>query len=317
VLDAARQLGYSPDLAARRLRRVPSTGRGTRRRSLVLAIAHPADSRLSLVSRIVSGMQQQLATLGDDVDYEVQLTLETFQPGELHRLRGVAEPLWFNGVVVTNTSAKDDAFLEGKPGDVPLVVFQRQLTNQSTVDADNHAAAASVGRHLAALGHRRMAIVTPGLTAQVQTLRRAGFDAALLTAGLPPAEHVAAAGGQWTQRAYDAAAALLARPAEQRPTAIFATNDLLALGVVRAARERGLSVPDDLAVVGFDDAEFAPFTIPSLTTVHLPVEEMAAQAVAVLLDLIQHKVRPPVHRLLPTRLVVRESCGAQKQEEGV
>lgn len=60
----------------------------------------------------------------------------------------------------------------------------------------------------------------------------------------------------------------------------------------------------------------APFTIPGLTTVHMPVEEMAAEMVAVLLDPIRHKVRPPVHRLLPTRVVVREPCGAQEQEEG-
>src|SRR5579884_1797218 len=214
VLDAARQLGYSPNLTARRLR-----AHGHRRRSLVVGLALPVDSRLSLVSRTVSGMQRRLADLSEEFDSDVQLTLETFRPGQLHRLRGVGEPVWFNGLVVGNTSTEDDAFLDAHRGTVPLVVFQRQLERQSTVDADNHAASVGVAQHLGGLGHRSLAIVTPGMNSQVQRLRYDGFVEGLRAAGLGPPEHVVAPGDGWTSSAYAATDALLARPVAERPTA--------------------------------------------------------------------------------------------------
>lgn len=307
VLLAAHELGYSPNLAARRLRT-----HGQSRRPLVLAIAHPVDSRLTLVSRIVAGMQRHIVAVEPELEalgYDVQLTIETFEPGGLRRLRGLREPLWYNGLLVSNTSPDDDAFLEREPPTIPIVAFQRELAI-SHVNADNVAAGAMVAEHLLGLGHRRFAILTPGVPTQALQRRVQGFNTQLGAAGLPAAEVLAEPGTNWTESAHAAALALLGRPPGDRPSAVFATNDLLALGVIRAARDRELGVPDDLAVVGFDDAEFAPFTVPALTSVHLPIEEMAAAGIAILLDLIQRRATGTVRRRLPTRLVVRESCGA-------
>lgn len=307
VLRAASELGYTPHLAARRLR-----SNGQARRSLVLAVAHPIDSRLSLISRIISGMQQYLATVKDKLDaqeLDVQLTIETFAPGELRRLRGLNEPLWYNGLLVTNTSPDDDAFInEGRIG-VPLVVFQR-YTEASSVNVDNRLAARQVTEHLLHLGHRRLAVIAPATSAQAHQLRIEGFNEAVAGRQDVRTEQLIAQGTTWTESAYETASQLLRRSSDERPTAVFATNDLLALGVIRAARDRGVHVPEELAVVGFDDAEFAQYMIPALTSVHLPIEEMAAGAAAILLDLIQRKVSPPVQRMFAPRLVIRESCGA-------
>lgn len=301
VLEAASAVGYTPHLAARRLR-----SNGTAQRTLVLAIAHPIDSRLSLVSRIVAGMQRQLARVTD----EVQLTIETFVPGALNRLRGLEEPLWYNGLLITNTTARDDEFLASAQIGTPVVLFQRYGA-RSYVNVDSRAAGRQVAEHLLALGHRRLAMVVPGALGQAQQLRIEGFNAGLAAAGLPPAEVLAAQQSSWTGDGYAAAQQLLARPAAARPTALFATNDLIALGVIRAARDVGAAVPGDLAVVGCDDAEFARFAVPSLTTIHVPLEEMAAAGADILLDLIQRRAVEPIVRLFEPRLVVRESCGAQ------
>ena len=313
VLDAADALEYTPNLVARRLR---ADGNG--RRSLMLAVAHPIDSRLSLVSRIVSGMQRHLDTdrqTFEALGYDVQLTMETFVPGELHRLRGLREPLWYNGLLVSNTSPEGDSFLEAHQTGVPIVAFQRNIAI-SYVNADNFAAAGNVADHLIGLGHRQFTVVTPGVDAQAIRLRVEGFNCRLAAAGLPAADLVVAHGDNWTENAYHASMRRLASSPGQRPTAIFATNDLLALGVMRAARDCGLLVPDDLAVIGFDDVEFAPFTSPALTSVHLPIEEMAAEAVAMLFDLVQRRVEVPVQKFFPTLLIVRESCGAARRSPG-
>ncbi len=309
VLEAANRLGYSPNLAARRLRTNHQS-----RRSLVFALAHPADGNLLVVSRIVAGMQRRLDALrqgdGDGLGADVELTIETYVPGELHRLRGLERPLWYNGLVLTGTSPEDDAFVESGRFGVPLVVFHRHL-RACAVDADNRSAAEGVARHLLALGHRRLAVLSPGTNTQAQMHRIEGFQSVVAEATGSPPPHVVAPGREWTEAAYHPSGAMLAAPADVRPTAIFATQDLLAVGVIRAAYELGLRIPDDLAVVGFDDAEFAPYTIPALSSVHLPTEEMAAEAVGILLDIIEQRVSGPVYRVLPTHLVVRESCGGK------
>ena len=106
-----------------------------------------------------------------------------------------------------------------------------------------------------------------------------------------------------------AARSLLASPSP--PTAIFAANDLMAIGVLRAAGELGRRVPDDLAVVGYDDIELASYTTPPLTTVSQSASEVGRAAVELLLQRLADPGRPPVRRTLETRLVVRASCGNQ------
>lgn len=304
VLDAARELGYTPDLAARRLR-----SNGTRLRTIVLAIAHPIDSRLSLISRVVHGVEQKLQEVRGQLDalgVTVQLIVEAFELGSLDQLRGLTEPVWFHGILVTNTSTEDDAFLEALTPSVPLVVFQR-YSRHSSVNTDSAIVGQLAAEHLIALGHRRIAVVNANARSQAQLMRLKGFQRALTDAGLGEAREILAPNANWAQAAHESVAALLDDASDRRPTAIFATNDLLAIGAMRAVRDRGLHVPKDVAIVGCDDAEFAPYQDPPLTTVHLPTEEMAARATEILLDLIFQRVTPPVREMFPSRLVVRHS----------
>lgn len=307
VLDAARELGYTPNLAARRLR-----SNGAQTRTIVLAIAYPIDSRLSLISRIVRGVQHQLLAVEAELSrlgVAAQLTVETFELGRLDRLRGLREPLWFNGLLVTNTSAADDAYLEDLTPAVPTVLFQR-YSRHSAVNTDSVAVGRMAAEHLIGLGHRRIGLIYPSASgSQAHALRIQGYRQALEQAGLPLGTEAPAAGSSWAHDACVAAESLLDRPSSERPTAIFASNDLLAIGAMRAIRDRGLRIPDDVAVVGCDDAEFAAYQAPPLTTVHLPIEEMASRATTILLDLIYQRVSPPVQEMFSSHLVIRESTG--------
>jgi DNA-binding LacI/PurR family transcriptional regulator len=115
-------------------------------------------------------------------------------------------------------------------------------------------------------------------------------------------------------RGEEAALALLSRP--DRPTAIFAGNDNMAVGAYRAARHLGLRIPDDLSVIGFDDMDFAQVLDPPLSTVHQPIEEMAKTAVELLVALCASLAHPLSSRILPTSLVARGSVATPRLQGG-
>jgi LacI family transcriptional regulator len=96
----------------------------------------------------------------------------------------------------------------------------------------------------------------------------------------------------------------------ERPTAVFIASDVVAFGALQAMRERGLRIPQDIAIVGFDDVSVTPYIEPRLTTVHLPAYELGWHAGKLALQLIRQEEPADLHQLLPTRLVVRASCGA-------
>jgi LacI family transcriptional regulator len=160
-------------------------------------------------------------------------------------------------------------------------------------------------RHLLTLGHRRIAAITgpPGWLATED--RRAAYRDSLAAAGIRPEPQFEVASDFQVGPAVQAAATLLDLP--EPPTAILAFNDSIAFGALRAARDRGLRVPEDLSVVGFDDIEPATLVTPTLTTVRQPLSEMGRTAVNVLVRLLEGRASETPHIELATRLVVRES----------
>jgi LacI family transcriptional regulator, galactose operon repressor len=166
-------------------------------------------------------------------------------------------------------------------------------------------------RHLLTLGHRRIAAITgpPGWLATEE--RRAAYHATLADAGIRPEPTFEVASDFQVGPAVQAAATLLDLP--EPPTAIFAFNDSIAFGALRAARDRGLRVPEDLSVVGFDDIEPSILVTPALTTVRQPLGEMGRTAVNVLVRLLERRASEAPHIELATRLVVRESTAPPRR----
>ena len=174
-----------------------------------------------------------------------------------------------------------------------------------SVSAAHMSGADQAMRHLLALGHRRIAVIT-GPSAEVATEdRRRGYHAALAAAGILPDPSLEAESNFEIRGGVRAAGSLLDLP--NPPTAIFAFNDNLAIGAIQAARARGVRVPEDLSVVGFDDVELATIVTPTLTTVRQPLAEMGRTAVSLLMRLLERQAFETLHVELGTRLVVRES----------
>jgi DNA-binding LacI/PurR family transcriptional regulator len=167
--------------------------------------------------------------------------------------------------------------------------------------------------HLQRLGHRRIALVYGPL----DQLRQEGYRRALADAGIPYDDELVADAGDLQ---FESAAAVCEQMLTARPdvTAVAATTDVLAFGVLQAARRAGRRVPDDLAVVGFDDIPLAAAADPPLTTIAQPIDEIATHAVDLLLEQIAAKDITLDRRrvVLKAQLVVRESCGSQREATG-
>ena len=196
---------------------------------------------------------------------------------------------------------------------VPFVVFDPidELPDDVPfVGATNWRGGRVAAQHLIGLGHRRIAMVTGPDLAFCRD-RRAGFSYAMEAAGLAVEPELVVSALLTREDGRRAAAGLLAL--QVRPTAIFTTNDLQALGVYQAAREAGLSIPEDLSVVGFDDLPIVAWVDPPLTTVHQPLTEMAVAATELALALGRGEKAPQIGLEIATTLTVRASTAQLKR----
>jgi LacI family transcriptional regulator, galactose operon repressor len=190
---------------------------------------------------------------------------------------------------------------------MPVVMIDRDVPNVE-VDAvltDNKLGGYLATRHLLELGHRRIACIAGPSSITPSAERIIGYRKALEEAGISYEESLIIRGDYHAQSGMEITHSILSM--DPRPTAIFCLNDLMALGALRAAAEAGCSVPQDLAVVGYDDLELAHFTNPPLTTIAQPKKEVGAQAISLLVDRISRKSRPPSRLVLPPELIVRRS----------
>lgn len=218
---------------------------------------------------------------------------------ERRYLSRLAGTLIDGAVIVTPT------VVEAHPG-VPVVAVDPHTgpSGLPTVDADSFAGAVLATEHLLGLGHTRIAFLGGRPDLESARLREDGFRHAMAAAGVAVDEDLVRVGGYRPETADQPANELLARP--EPPTAVFAANDLSAIRVVEVARSLGLRVPEDLSVIGFDNVPESALATPSLTTISQPLQQMGAEALRLLVDLIDGRERG-VHVRLPTELVERAS----------
>ena len=184
----------------------------------------------------------------------------------------------------------------------PLMQLNERIP---AVSAANFSGANQATKHLLGLGHRRIGAITGPTGWLAPEERRGGYHAALASAGIMPDPALEIASDFQVEGGIEAAARLL--DAADRPTAIFAFNDNLALGTMMAAQARGLRIPEDLSIVGFDDLEWAEYLTPQLTTVRQPLAEMGRMAVSLLTRLLDNQSFEALHVELATRFIARGS----------
>ena len=295
VLAAARTLDYHPNLAARSL--------AARRSFLVgLAYGHASPS-------YVHGLQAGVAARLAEERYRLIVLpfIDAAEAPERMRMAGRAAGL--DGLILVPPLGDDPAAVaELDRGGLPYVRIAPVRDDSAVPDVvmDDRAAVDQVIDHLVAHGHRRIAIVVGDLAHASSHVRLAGFRDALARHDLPRDAALEQAGDYTFDSGVTAGERLLALA--EPPTAIFASNDDMAAGVLSAAHAAGVPVPARLSIVGFDDGAIAEMVWPRLTTVHQPMYDMAYAAADALLALIESRPTP-AHIVLPHRLVVRGSTG--------
>lgn len=179
-----------------------------------------------------------------------------------------------------------------------------------TIDCDSFAGARSATEHLIELGHTRIAFLGGRKELDSSQLREAGFREAMRLAGIPVVETLVRDSHYDPDVAYEICGELLALP--EPPTALFAANDITAMRAIEAARVRGINVPDDLSVIGFDDIPDAALCHPALTTVRQPLQAMGEAAMRTLLDILEGKEHVQ-HIRMDTEFVVRDSTAPPRR----
>lgn len=301
IFEAAKKLDYRPNISARRLR----TGGETV--LPIIALFWTIDTRTALIGRFLKGIQNSIFSFKE----EYELLIQPFVGSRLSSINSLVTGTRFNGAIIANPTEEDELFLEQTELNVPIVLYQRSSLKYSCVNVDNYHTGMEVARLFASRGHRDVAMIIPDVSSAAIRLRKEGFLLKAKENGLQVApDHVIYADFS-EHGGYDAAKRLL--QVEHRPTAVFVLSDQMSVGALSAFSADGVQVPDDLELVSHDDYDVAQYTSPSLTTMHLPVEEMAGTSVKILIDLMHHKVEAPVIQNFETHLVIRNSCGGFKE----
>lgn len=299
VRRVAREMGYTPNIAAQQLRKRRADTLG-----LILPTFAPRFSD-PFFSELLAGIGNQAAAYGFDLLVSVQAP----GPDEEEAYRRMVSGRRVDGLLVVRTRRNDPriAFLVER--DFPFVAFGRteQGFDFPYVDEDGVLGIRLATQHLIERGHRRIAFIAPPCELMFAVHRMAGFRRTLEESGLALDESLIVAGDLTQRNGHELAGDLLERP--DRPTAIVACNDLMALGAMAAAQERGLVVGQDIAITGFDDILPAQYSHPPLTTIHQPIYQIGGMICEMLIQCIRGEELVERHVLLEPSLIVRRSSG--------
>ncbi|HNS53030.1 MAG TPA: LacI family DNA-binding transcriptional regulator [Anaerolineae bacterium] len=293
VLDAMRQLEYQPNALARSLRLGQTNTLGM----IVPDSANPFFAEMAHAIEGASfshGHNVILCNSEGDLSKELVYT-------------NVLMEKQVDGIIFVAAGLSSQHILSIAERSVPVVVVDRGLPDIAvdTVMCDNKGGGYAATAHLIGLGHTRIGCISGPSTLTPSAGRVLGYRQALADSGLPVDENLIQQGDFQYSRSASAMARLLEQP--EPPTAVFACNDMMAIAAISVANERGLRVPCELAVVGFDDVALASFISPPLTTVAQPTQQMAEKAIELLLARIDNQALPVQRLLLATHLVVRRS----------
>jgi LacI family transcriptional regulator len=304
VLAAMRELDYTPNAAARML---------SLKRSRTIGL---------IVSDIRNPFFASVARGVEDVAQELGYTLVLCNSDESAEREAACltalESKAVDGVLLASAGAADEHLSRLVRAGYPIVLVDRDLPELGApaVVLDNEGAAYNAVRHLIAGGHRRIAMLSGRASISTTTERIAGYRRALREAGLAVDERLIVSGASTSEGG--AAAATIVLDVDPPPSAIFSGNNLMSIGALQAIANRGLVVPDDIALVGFDDFPY-PWSDafrPHLTTVAQPTYELGRRAAEILVECLRgSSSNHPQRVMLEGKLVVRESSGTLPRQD--
>jgi LacI family transcriptional regulator len=298
VRDAADQLGYIPNATAQAL----ATKRA-RAIGLVMTRSPHHIASDTFLPQILVGLldvvkQQKLRLLIEAVDAEHQSRVYL----ELARAKHI------DGMILLTPRIDDMGLKKLENFDTPVVLMGNLADSDlCSVEVNNYLAGKQAVQFLIGLGHKKIACISNApLSYKAATDRVQGYRDALIAAGITPDDDLIQHADFDPQSGFACMQTLLTSGKEF--TAVFVASDNVAIGAKSALREAGLSIPEDISIVGFDDIPWAKYSDPPLTTIRLPAQKMASEACMLLLDLMKESEPEEQHLILDTELIVRKSC---------
>jgi len=289
VREAAAELGYRPNRLARNLAR----GR-------TMTIGAVIDDLHPFFARAVEGIEEHAESRG----YHVLIANGAREPERTAEALATFGSLQVDGAIAVGPRCEVSAMIRAT-AEIPLVLvaFEAPASEVDTVNNDESAGAGLAVDHLIELGHERILHVDGGQGAS-SSGRSGGYSSAMKRNRMGALIDVI--GGDYTYEAGQKAAAEIANR-EHRPTAVFAANDINALGLISEFNRMGIDVPNEISVVGYDDTAYGGWGSQGLTTIHQPVLEMGATAARLLIERIEDERLQPAHEVLAPELVIRSS----------
>jgi DNA-binding LacI/PurR family transcriptional regulator len=214
----------------------------------------------------------------------------------------------FDGIIVMSQSSDDNRFIRhAMDQQIPLVVLNREIKYGAVTNilSDDLRGARNIVKYLIDQGHRAIAIIEGKRGFQSAQDRKEGYLQALRHSSIPVKPEFEVIGNYDMESGYQAMHHLLVQP--RLPSAVFCSNDEMAVGAIKAILEKGLKVPDDLSIVGFDDNIVSAFVTPALTTVRRPIEKVSREGASRLVDLIDNDEAPKEALYMNTELIIRQS----------
>ncbi|HEX6135884.1 MAG TPA: LacI family DNA-binding transcriptional regulator [Longimicrobiales bacterium] len=295
ITEVASRLRYSPNSAARTL---------STRRTQTVGVLLP-DLYGEFFSEVIRGIDQVVQQRSWHLLVSCSHNERSEIEAGLRAMRGRVD-----GLIVMSPDLDEHRLARNLPDGLPVVLLNCEVADRvfDTINIDNRGGAHAVVAHLLKQGHRRIGLITGPERNHDARERLRGAREALVAAGVAPSPELEVAGDFSELSGHRGVLALL--KLDDPPTAVFAANDSMAIGALSALGERGVHVPEQMAVAGFDDIPIARYVSPPLTTVRVSIPELGGRAVRRLFGAIEsgaaHARR---QELLPTELVVRRSCG--------
>lgn len=304
VQDVIRLTGYTPNAAARSL---------VSGRTGVIGLVIPSRVHSLFEDPYFSRLIQGISAASNQAGNTLSLFLFQNEEEEAELYPRVITSGFLDGLILTATRMADPLLARTAVGEIPIVVVGRpDVEGVSYVDVDNRGGAFLAATHLSSLGYQRIGLLGAPVSTTAGLDRLNGFVEGLAVCGMPLPPDLRVDGDFSEASGYEAMRTLIAH----QPDAVFAASDTMALGALRALKEAGIRVPQDMALMGFDGLPASENSVPSITTIHQPVTKTGGRAVHILNDLVTGVATAPVVEIMPVELVIRESCGAIRGTAG-
>lgn len=304
ILEAAQGIGYLPNVSARRLRQ------SNARNIPVIATFWPSDLSSDLLGRFFIGAQSSIL----EQEFEFEMTIQPYKRKQIHRIKEFCDQGIYHGAILTGISAEEQRYLEDHPLSVPTVLFNRKSSSYSCAHVDTF----EIGRKAAELfsvrGHKKVGTIVPDYLVKAENnLRFRGFVESCKKYGLELEErHIQAA--PMTMEGGNAAAKKIVEEGDALPTAMFFPLGLMAVAALPEFHRAGIRIPDKMEILTYGDHVAEKFSVPSLSTVKLPVEEMAAACIRLVMERILDPSSKSKSLVFETPFIFRESCGGFRYE---